>query len=330
VLPTYGLLTNSSARTFIQQNEVAGLADFYVTSRVAGALSTFYQNGGIYGANAVKNDGWQDYNALQVELRRQYRNGIMGQVNYTFSRTRANSTGGTSQSRFEPYLDNARPELDAGRSASNISHLVNGNLIFDLPFGEGRKWLNHGGLANAIVGGWQVSSIVHWQSGSPVGIYSTRGTFNRANRSGLNTANSTLSVDQIAKLFKVTKLADGRIFWIDPALVGADGRAVGADNLTNAAGFAGQVFFNPTAGQVGTLPILAFDAPRVWTIDASLAKKFKLVGRYSLEVRAEAFNLTNSVSFYTGDFNINSTTFGRLTDVRGSARIVQFTARFEF
>ena len=124
---------------------------------------------------------------------------------------RANSTGGTSQSRFEPYLDNARPQLDAGRSAYNITQLVNANLIFDLPFGQGRKWLNKGGVTNVLVGGWQMSSIVHWQSGSPLGIYSTRGTFNRANRSGASTANSTLSVDQIEKLFKVTKLADGRI-----------------------------------------------------------------------------------------------------------------------
>ncbi len=330
VLPTYGLLTNSSARTLIQQNEVAGLADFYAANRVAGALSTFYQNGGIYQAVAVKNDGWQNYNALQLELRRQYRNGFMGQVNYSFSHTQANSTGGTSQSRFEPYLDNARPQLDAGRSAYNITHLVNANLIFDLPFGESRKWLNRGGLTNALVGGWQISSIIHWQSGSPVGIYSTRGTFNRANRSGNNTANSTLSLAEIAKLFKITSLPDGRIFWIDPSLVGTDGRAVGADNLTNAAGFAGQVFFNPTAGQVGSLPILAFDAPAIWTIDASLAKKTKIVGRYNLEIRIEAFNLTNSVSMFAGDFNINSTSFGRITSTGNGSRIVQFTARFSF
>ena len=332
VLPTYGvsLLGGSSARTFIQQNEVAGLADFYVTSRAAGALSTFYQNSGIYQAVAWKNDGWQNYNALQLELRRQYRNGFMAQANYTFSHTRANSAGGSSQNRLEPYLDNARPGLDAGRSPYNITHLVNANLIWDLPFGQGRKWANRGGVVNALAGGWQVSSIIHWQSGSPVGIYSTRGTFNRANRSGANTANSTLSADQIAKLFKVTKLADGRIFWFDPNAVGADGRAVGADNLTNAAGFTGQVFFNPVAGQVGTLPILAFDAPPIWTIDASLAKKTRIVGRYNIEFRVEAFNLTNSVSFYTGDFNINSTTFGRLTSTGNTARIVQFTVRFSF
>ncbi|OFW19337.1 MAG: hypothetical protein A3G21_02465 [Acidobacteria bacterium RIFCSPLOWO2_12_FULL_66_21] len=325
-----GLLTNSNVRSALQQNEVATLADFYVTSRVAGALAAFYPNGGIYQAGAMRNDGWTDYNALQVELRRQYRNGFMGQLNYTFSQTRSNSTGAGSQSRFEPYLDINRPQLDAGRSNYNITHLVNGNAIFDLPFGQGRRWLNQGGVADAILGGWQLSAILHWQSGSPVGIYSTRGTFNRANRSGANTAVSTLSVDQIKQLFKVTKTADGKIYWLDPNLVGADGRAVGADNLANAAGFSGQVFFNPVAGQVGTLPILAFDAPPIWTVDGSLAKRVKVVSRYTVEFRVEAFNLFNTVSFYAGDFNINSTTFGRITGTGNTARIVQFTGRFEF
>ena len=83
----------------------------------------------------------------------------MGQVNYTFSHNRSNSGGGNSQTRFEPYLDNARPELDAGRSAFNITHIVNANLILDLPFGQGKKWLNQGGVSNAIFGGWQISGV---------------------------------------------------------------------------------------------------------------------------------------------------------------------------
>ena len=333
VLPTYGggFFTNNTVLTALQQNEVAGVADFYVTSRVAGALAGFYpQNGAIYQANVTLNDGWQDYNALQLELRKAPKSGFMAQVNYTYSRSRSNSAGGASQSRFEPYLDKNRKNLDAGRSVYDIPHIVNFNAIYDLPFGHGKRWVNQGGWVNAIVGDWQLSTIGHWQSGSPVGIYSTRGTFNRANRSGANTAYTTLSVDQIKNLFNIRKMPNGQILWIDPSLIGSDGRAVGADNLTNAAGFTGQVFFNPVAGDVGNLPILAFMAPAVWQIDASLAKRIRFGGSRALEFRAEAFNLTNSVSFYTGDFNINSTTFGQLTGVGNTARIVQFTVRFSF
>jgi hypothetical protein len=331
VIPQFGLLTNSTVRTNIQQNEVAGLADFYTTNRVAGALATFFPNSAIYDARAIKNDGWQDYHALQLELRRQYRNGIFGSVNYSFAKTTANSNGGTSQNRFEPYLDNARPQLDAGRSQYNIRHIVNGNFIYELPFGKDRRWLNKGGITDAILGGWQLSGIVNWQSGSPVGIYSTRGTFNVSalTRSAANTAVSSMSVDEIKKLVGIYK-QNNNIYWIDPKVINTDGRAVGADNLNNTAGFSGQIFFNPTAGNVGNLPILAFDAPSVWQINAALSKRFKLVSRSSLLLTAEAFNLTNSVSFYNGDFNINSTTFGRITGVAVGARVVQLTARVDF
>jgi hypothetical protein len=329
IIPQYGLLTNSSVRTFIQQNEVAGLADFYVTQRRPGALADFYQNPGIYEARAVINDAWQDYNALQLELRRGFRDGIMANVNYTYSRMRANATGGTSQSRLEPRLDNARPQLDTGRSAYNLRHVVNANFVYSFPFGQGRRWLNQGGWVDRVVGGWQLAGIVNWQSGSPVGINSTRGTFNRANRSGLNTAVSTLSPDEIKNLFGVFEQG-GNIYWIDPKVIAPSGRAVGADNLGNSEGFTGQIFFNPTAGNVGTLPILYFDAPGVWNINAALTKRVRLVGRTSFEFRAEAFNLTNSVSFYMGDMNINSTTFGRITGTATAARVIQLTGRFEF
>jgi hypothetical protein len=329
VLPQFGLLTSSNVKTFIQQNEVGGLADYYVTQRVAGSLAAFYPNPGIYEARAVLNDGWQNYNALQIELRRQYRGGIYGGINYTLSRNRSNSTGGTVQSRFEPYLDNNRPQLDTGRSAYNITHIINANFIADFPFGKGRRWLNTNSVLDAILGGWQLSGIVNWQSGSPVGIYSTRGTFNRANRSTVNSAVTSLSPDEIKNLTGVF-YQGGNIYWIDPKLIGSDGRAVGADNLNNTAGFDGQVFFNPTAGQVGTLPILAFDSPNVLNINAALSKRFRLVGRTSLVFRAEAFNLLNSAPFYTGDLNVNSTTFGRFSSTAIGSRVVQLTARFDF
>ena len=207
---------------------------------------------------------------------------------------------------------------------------MNANLILDLPFGQGKRWLNEGGVSNAIFGGWQISGVVHYQSGSPVGIYSTRGTFNTAARSALNTAVAATGVDDISKLFGVFKTANGNIYWIDPKVIGTDGRAVGADNLANTAGFSGQIFFNPVANQVGSLPILAFNAPSVYQVDALLAKRFTFATRYTADFRIEAFNVFNSVSFYSGDFNVNSTTFGRITSTAVGARIVQLTARFTF
>jgi len=333
VIPNYngGLLTSSNVRTFIQQNEMAGLADFYVTSRIPNAYTSFLPNSGIYEATAILNGGWQNYNALQLELRRQLRGGLMGAVNYTYANTRANG-GGNAQNRIEAYLDNARPELDTGRSQWNVTHNINANLIWELPFGAGKKLLNRGGLVNALVGNWQTAWIIHFQTGSPMSLLSTRGTFNRAGRSGFaGTVYTSLSPEQVKNLFKITKMPDGRIFWVDPSVIDpATGRGVGADNLGNTAGFTGQVFFNPAAGQVGNLEILAFDAPSVYQIDVALTKRFRFGRRYNVEFRGEAFNLLNHPCFYIGDTNVNSTTFGRLTSTAVGARVIQLGARFDF
>ncbi len=338
VLPSFGtnLLTNTNVITNLQTNQVAGLADFYMTSRVAGSLATFMQNPGIYASQALANGGFSDYNSLQLELRRQFRNGFFGQMNYTFANTESDSSG-TAQNRFEAFMDNLRPELNTGRSVFHVTHAVAANAIYELPFGKSKKWLNSNGVVDALVGGWQLGSIVSWSSGSPISITSTRGTLNRAGRSNCNdpiscnTAFSNLSEAEIKGLLGIYKQDDGKIYWIDPKVVDpVSGRAVGADNLANAAGFNGQVFFNPAAGQVGNLSILAFDGPSQFRVDLALSKRIRLTDRHRFEVKGEAFNLTNTPSFFRGDMDINSDQFGRLTGVNVGARVVQLSLRYEF
>ena len=204
VIPRFGggFLTNTTVRGLIQTGQVAALADVYTTSAgpIIGELARemFLPNPGIYVADLIHNGGYTNYHALQLELRRQLRNGVMGQVNYTLSDSRSNSAG-TSQVRFEPFLDNARPELNEGRTPFHVTHVMNANVIAELPFGAGKRWLNRGGLSEWLAGGWQASTIVHWQSGSPFSILSRRGTFNRTSRSGNQTARSTLSASDIRK-----------------------------------------------------------------------------------------------------------------------------------
>jgi len=233
-------------------------------------------------------------------------------------------------------MDANRPELNTGRAQFHVTHILSGTAIVELPFGEGRALMNRGGVLNQVFGGWQAAFSGAWQSGSPISFYSGRGTFNRPGRSncadpiGCNTAFSTLTPAQIKDLLGIYKV-ENRIYCIDPKVIdAATGRAVGADNLTNAPGFAGQVFFNPVAGDVGNLPILAFDGPSQFSLSMALSKRFRFLDRYTFELKGEAFNLTNTPSFFRGDIDINSTTFGRLTSVNVAARVVQLSARFDF
>ena len=125
---------------------------------------------------------------LQLDLRRQYKNGFFGSINYTLSDTKTDSQG-TAQNRFEALLDNNRPELSTSRAVFHVTHVINANVIYELPFGEGRKWLSNSRFLDAVFGGWQVGSIFAWQSGSPITFFSGRATFNRAARSDCAAAN---------------------------------------------------------------------------------------------------------------------------------------------
>jgi hypothetical protein len=183
--------------------------------------------------------------------------------------------------------------------------------------------------------------VFAWQSGSPFNFFSGRGTFNRPGRSNCangeviscNLAQSTLSADEIRSLLGIYKV-ENRIYWIDPKVIdAATGRAVGADNLTNAAGFPGQVFFNPEAGGVGNVPSLGFDGPAQFRIDLALSKRYRFADRYGIEFKGEAFNLTNTPSFTRSgslDMDINSATFGRLNATNVASRVIQLSARFDF
>ncbi|MEP7272330.1 MAG: TonB-dependent receptor [Acidobacteriota bacterium] len=339
IIPNFGggALTNATVRTAIQQGEVGRLADFYLASSGAAVATQsrafFYGGGGnpgVYAADNIENGGKTDYHALQLEARRRFKSGIFGQVNYTFSKVLSNSTG-TAQSRFEPFIDNNRRGLERTRADFDVTHVLNASVIVELPFGSGRKFLSGGGVMDRIVGGWQVTSIIHAQSGAPISILSGRGSFNRAGRSAGNPADSTLSSSQIKELFGIRKLADGRVYFIDPKVIDpTTGRGVGADVAGNVASFPGQVFFNPNAGTIGSLQRLQFDGPSQTSWDFGLKKSTRIKESTNIELRVDFFNFLNHPLFFVGDANVNSATFGRITGLNFGARVVQAALKLNF
>jgi hypothetical protein len=330
--------TNPTVRSRIETGQPGGLADFYVSNRVAGAREAFLPNPAIYAADLIVNGGDTDYHGIQLELRRPFRDGFFGQVNYTFSKALSTSFG-DAQTRFEPYLDNAHPEIERARSPFDVRHIVNGNFVYELPFGKGKRFADREGLLDSLIGGWRVSNILHWQSGAPFSILSRRGTVNRIGRSTKNTARSSLDRDQIKKLLGLRKQPDGKVYFIDPSILHTSGRAVGPDNLDNTAGFPGQVFFNPAAGELGNLQLLQFDGPSQSRWDLALIKRTRLGGRFDSELRIDVFNVTNTPYFFVDDelsgsasmsWDVNSTAFGRVNDLNQDPRIVQISARISF
>jgi hypothetical protein len=105
-----------------------------------------------------------------------------------------------------------------------------------------------------------------------------------------------------------------------------DGTGVNDDG---APAFSGQVFFNPPAGTLGELQRRLFDGPWVFGLDASILKRVVIREQQTLELRMDAFNMPNHPSFYAGDQNINTPTFGVVSSTFGS-RLVQFGVHYRF
>ena len=273
------------------------------------------------------NDGRYRYDSLQAEIRKRFSQGLYFQANYTYSKNLTNAIG-TSQALFEPYLDNARPELDWQRADFDTTHVLNFNAIYQLPFGQGKRFLNYGGLADKILGGWEISGLGQWQSGAPISFVDTRGTFNRTARSARQTPYSSLTNDEIQQLVGVFE-ANGNIYWINPAIINpATGRASEGYSTDP---FTGQIFFNVNPGDTGTVGRAIIDGPAYFNINMALLKNIRFNESMRLQFRVEAFNVLNNVNFVqnTQFANINSTSFGQITGAFGP-RELQWAARFEF
>jgi hypothetical protein len=187
-------------------------------------------------------------------------------------------------------------------------------VVYELPFGRGRHYLNTGGIADAVLGGWQFSGIGTFRSGKPVNIVMDR---------------------------SATSLPDGNADAHDssppqrPNYVGgvsvypAQGTI---NNYINAAAFS-----IPLDGTWGNAGRNLVRGPDLWQADIGLDKKFKLTERFQLSFRTEVFNIFNRAQFGDPSGFFNTANFGRITTVvnsgatgSGTSRKLQFALRLSF
>jgi len=351
---TQNTLQFSNTTNPIRAGDVGQLAFVYLsTFRVGNGLFLNNPNTGV--VDLLTNGAKSRYNALQAEIRRRFSHGLTFQANYTFQKTLTDAPG-TGQTRFEPLIDNAQRNIEYAIADTDTTHVFNLNVIYELPFGKGKPFFSDAnGLVDRLLGGWQATSIVRWSSGTPFSITDARGTLNRAGRSGRQTANSSLSKGELKNLVGVFRTPCG-VFFIDPQVINIDlaqcqnGAIVQRNGAASSAGvgslgfdpigqpggikaFSGQVFSNVPPGQTGQLERNFLMGPMYFNWDASIIKNIPITERWKVQLRAEAFNVTNRANFaITNQFtqaDINSTTFGRLRAV-SAPRILQFVARIEF
>ena len=349
--------TNATLLTQVQQGLAGGYAQNIIINGLRGNV-VFQQNPNIFITEILQNAARFNYNALQAEVRRRFKNGLSFQANYTFQKTLTDLPF-EDQNRQGEVQESANPELNYGRSDFDRTHVFNANMIFELPFGKGKKFLNGGGWVNALAGGWQFTSIVNLESGAPIGIIDPRGTKSITFKSGRQSATSSLTGAQIKDLTGIFRTPNG-VYFMNPSVLNAtitntttgeirqgfdlnttlpagfSLTSVRAANPVGTVPFTGQVFFfNNTFGApaTGNLPRNFINGTPFFNWDAGLSKNFRFNETMRLQFRMEAFNVLNkAVLSQTADLNINSNNFGLITATRTASnpRILQFGARFDF
>jgi hypothetical protein len=250
--------------------------------------------------------GWSSsYNSLQVKLDRH-----MANFNITTAFTWGKGMGyqqgddGALYWYINVRRNYARTDWDRTLTFSQ-------SYVYQLPFGVGKQWVNHGPAAY-VLGNWQLSGILSLMTGAPNISNDTTIT---ASGSSLNTPGETQTANQVAPVQILHGINVGNPW------------------------FSTSSFAQPTGVVFGSSGRNIFSGPGMFALNLSLSKNFKVTERATVQLRVETFNFTNTPEFANPQTSLTSSTFGYVTGTLGSGtgvngtgggRAVQLGARISF
>jgi Carboxypeptidase regulatory-like domain len=250
----------------------------------------------------IQNDLIADYDAVSVILRRRMSHGLQADVHYTWSRTR---DMGTHSNGGGQTMDNYDIWRDYGPAIWDIPHRFVASYIYDVPFLKDSSQP----ILKYVVAGWQVGGITTIQSGSPVNI--------------------TLSTDRA----NIGITGQQR-----PDLVGAAPKLSCQPNSAGTTPVAllelincydAAAFALPAQFTFGNAPRNLLRGPKFMSTDLTMLKNIPVGGRARVQVRAEVFNLFNTVNYNNPNASFGAAAFGRITSA-GAMRQVQLGAKIMF
>jgi hypothetical protein len=239
-----------------------------------------------------------NYQGMSLQLLRRYAKGFSFQAAYTY--------GILKDTPFSS-MEVTRPDLDYSYANLDIRHKLAMNFIVEIPYAPANPALK------AVLGGWQVNGIAILQSGAPFTVICTQ-AYPRCDFNADGANNDRLNLPSFG-----TNLGDpNRQKWLTGVFTAAD-------------------FTFPATGTFDTEPRNAFRGPGFKNLDFSLFKNFDAPGqggrRSKVQVRLEAFNISNWVNLNNPSGSVTAATFGRVTSARGGTggpRVIQLALKYIF
>ncbi|MBI2816358.1 MAG: TonB-dependent receptor [Acidobacteria bacterium] len=264
----------------------------------------------------INADAQSFYNALQVSANRSFSRNLSLQGSYTFSKSVDDSTLGHQTNTGQYGLDRL---MDRALSDFDIRHRLVFNYFYNLPWGGGQHFLQHGVLSK-ILGNWRLGGIVTFRTGTPFSVLANaryKDYLFAAIRPNLISGASNNPV-------KGTTSGCGRV---------KAGQELGTPDLY----FDPCAFSVPAAGTVGNTGRNTLTAPSVFNIDMSLQREFLLNSKHRLQFRADVFNIQNHTNFsapsavvFSGETGARTSTAGIISKTATTSRQIQFALRLSF
>ncbi len=247
---------------------------------------------------------WQSSDAnstmhsLSARLRKRLAQGLTLGGTYTYGKSmdNASSLGGGGGVVAQNDKDLA---AEWSRSSFDVRHRFSGDFSLELPFGQGRRWVNREGWLNYVVGGWMMNGTISVASGQPFTPLVTGAVTDVANG-----VNGTLRADY-------------------------SGAPIAIDNPTTLQFFNTSAFSIPRTGAYGNAGRNIITGPGSFAFNMGLMKNFAVRGTRGVSLRVQANNVLNTPVWGSIGTTVNSPTFGQVTSIR-SMRSVQFVLRMNF
>lgn len=249
------------------------------------------------------NVGTTFYQGAYVKIEQRFAKGLSYLASYTRSKLIDDASSVFDASILTgpvanyPVADSFNRKLERDYSTGDIPHIFVASGVWELPFGEGRA-TNPSGIAGAIINGWTLSGVVTLQSGVPIAV--TQATNNNA-FAGFGTQRPNVTGDPSlpAGERSETRWFDTSVFSVAPQFT-----------LGNASR-------NPVRG------------PGYRNLDLALVRRIPLAAGTAIDLRLEAFNVTNATVFGAPNGTFGSAAFGTITTAL-DPRVLQLAVRFSF